>query len=308
MARINIEDCWWTDPRRSALQRLGMDADGLAVRAWRLAQDFWKNGRALVPKALFDTLDGAGSLLDVGLAEVRESLVYVRGSSAYLDWIHERRLQAKEAGKKSAKRPRDAKGRLLKANTRHISNYDPTDVQRESNAIQPSYSLSSSSSFSESKSNSEEKNLSGGLSKTETTPPQAKKPARETNPDGPTHTALCWRAYRDAFEARYHAAPPWNAKTGGLLKHLIARVPAADAPDLAAFYLTHNDQLYVRAKHPADLLLRDAEKLYTEWKTGNKSTATAARQLDQRQANFDVWAPIIAQAEAEEREKGRGDG
>jgi hypothetical protein len=102
MARVNVEDCWWTDPRRTALQRLGVDADGIAVRAWKLAQDFWKQERALIPKSLFDTLEGAEPLLRVGLADCRDSVVYIRGSSAYLDWIAEKREQAKMAGKKSA--------------------------------------------------------------------------------------------------------------------------------------------------------------------------------------------------------------
>jgi hypothetical protein len=117
MARINIEEQWWTDPRRSRLIQLVGDedaADGAATRMWRLAQTFWKEGRRLVPKPLFDSLKSAPKLIEAGLASLEsEDTVYVRGSSQYLDWVHEQRMAAVEGGKTSAKRPRDSKGRLL---------------------------------------------------------------------------------------------------------------------------------------------------------------------------------------------------
>jgi hypothetical protein len=164
MARVNIEDCWWTDPRRTALQRMGVDADGVAMRAWKLAQDFWKHGRALVPKGLFETLDGAADLIKVGLAEIRESSVYIKGSSAYLDWIAEKRERVKEAGRLggrvSAQRPRDAKGRLLPSDYQATTKRTPSAGQTE-----PSESkLSASGSFSVSGSNTQNEESIGAAS------------------------------------------------------------------------------------------------------------------------------------------------
>jgi hypothetical protein len=49
-------------------------------------------------------------------------------------------------------------------------------------------------------------------------------------------------------------------------------------PAVAAFYLTHPDAYYARAMHPVGLLLQNAEKLYTEYQTGQKVTGTSARQ------------------------------
>lgn len=130
MARINIEECWWTDPRRSKLIKLmGGDeerADGAAVRMWRLAQEFWKCDRRSVPQPIFKTLEHAELLLGAGLASLGEVLgdglvkevVYVRGSSQWLDWAREQKEKNKangsKGGKKSATRPRNAKGQLLK--------------------------------------------------------------------------------------------------------------------------------------------------------------------------------------------------
>jgi hypothetical protein len=161
MARVNIEECWWIDPRRSALIRLtGSEetADGAAIKAWRLAQEFWKANQGLVPTYLFDLLGFANELLKVNLAEVRAEGVYIRGSSAYLDWVYEEREARRLGGQKSAQRPRDEKGRLLPkdapqdkeeppAETQLVSSSSPT----ESSSIQVSVSASASVSGSKNK-------------------------------------------------------------------------------------------------------------------------------------------------------------
>lgn len=152
-ARVNIEACWWTDPRRSALSRLlGGDeiADGTAIRAWVVAQEFWKHGRQLIPEVLFHTLVGASHLLGVGLAELREGGVYVRGSSAYLDWVLEKRAAGKAGGKKSAQRPRNAKGQLQKT-PKQLPSTAQADIQAEPKHVQASVSGSFSVSVSDSK-------------------------------------------------------------------------------------------------------------------------------------------------------------
>lgn len=142
VARTNIEDCWWTDPRRSKLIKILGDedrADGVAVKMWRLAQEFWKKDRGLVPKSIFETLENHQALVGAGLASLSDDGVYVRGSSQYLDWIHEQREKARKGGKESAKRPRDERGRLLKSDA---------NIQAEAKQIQVSDSVSGSYSDS----------------------------------------------------------------------------------------------------------------------------------------------------------------
>ena len=52
--------------------------------------------------------------------------------------------------------------------------------------------------------------------------------------------------------------------------------------------------------HPTNLLLRDAEKLRTEWATGRQVTRTQAAQVDRTQTNANAFAGLLAQAELEE--------
>lgn len=152
MARLNIEDCWWTDPRRSLLiKKIGEDkADIVTIRAWRLAQEFWKHGKGLVPDYMFQTLEHWQDLIDAKLADVRGSFVYVRGSSAYLDWVREAKENASKAGKASADARKKKHGSAQPISKKQEKTLKSSnDSRTESNDLEPSDSLSVSVSLSD---------------------------------------------------------------------------------------------------------------------------------------------------------------
>src|SRR3990167_8249653 len=105
-----------------------------------------------------------------------------------------------------------------------------------------------------------------------------------------------WNGYRDAYQRRYGVEPVRNAKVNGQLALFAQRIPAAEVGDVAAWYIGNNAALYVRAGHPVDLLLRDAEKLRTEWATGQRVTETGARASDQRQERGGIADRLLAKA------------
>lgn len=169
MARINIEECWWSDPRRSKLARmLGDDelADARALRMWRLAQRFWESERRLVPLEIFETLSSWEELIQCRLAEVRNDQVYVRGSSQYLDWSYIEKEKRVKGGKNSANgRERDEHGHFLPrkepANVQLTSSYGPANASNVQ--VSGSGSSSSSSFFSKNSMNeSMSESLCGG--------------------------------------------------------------------------------------------------------------------------------------------------
>lgn len=143
MARINIEECWWSDPRRSKLIRLlGGDTrtvDGLAIEAWRLAQEFWKHDRKLVPLSQFEALEGSAYLIEAGLAVIHEDAVYIRGSSQYLEWVNEEREKARLGGLRSAEVRREKYG-----SAQPIPNPTRTTLEPNSKPIEASDSVSGS--------------------------------------------------------------------------------------------------------------------------------------------------------------------
>lgn len=75
MARINIEEKWWNDPRRERLTEYLGSPNGtetVAVKLWRLSQTYWQKGE-LIPGDVFIHLSGAKALIQSGLVRVYET-------------------------------------------------------------------------------------------------------------------------------------------------------------------------------------------------------------------------------------------
>lgn len=101
-----------------------------------------------------------------------------------------------------------------------------------------------------------------------------------------------------AYHDRHGAEPVRNKTINSQLKAFVERVGADAAPHVAKFYVSHSEQFYVRSRHPVNLLLRDAEKLHTEWKTGSQMTGPEARDIERRQSmndNIDQAFDMLAQ-------------
>jgi len=87
-----------------------------------------------------------------------------------------------------------------------------------------------------------------------------------------------------------------------MLKHLAARIPSDTAPFVAEFYIRHNHRFYVDSKHPIGILLRDAEKLYVEWKTNAPTTSNDAAVIERRQSNFNAFSKFLIPEAGEKNE------
>lgn len=104
-------------------------------------------------------------------------------------------------------------------------------------------------------------------------------------PEPPTKST--WEAYSKAYLDRHKTEPVRNATVNAQLGQFVKRLGHEEAPLVAAFYLTHNDQFYVRNLHAVGLMLKDAEKLRTEWATGRKTTSTQAKQIEKSDYHSD---------------------
>lgn len=93
-------------------------------------------------------------------------------------------------------------------------------------------------------------------------------------------SAAVWEAYRSAYARRYQVDPVRNAGVNAILGRLVDKLGANEAPQVAAFYLTHHLPFYVTKRHPVTLLLADAEGLRTQWATGAKATTGEARNME----------------------------
>lgn len=122
----------------------------------------------------------------------------------------------------------------------------------------------------------------------------AKKPAQGDQPGTPS--AQVWRAYEAAFQARYGTAPTRNAKVNGQLAQFVARVPAAEAPEVAVYFVSLDKRWYVESMHSVDCLLKDAEALHAQFRTGTKVSSAQANLADRAQASNSAFDRMIEQA------------
>lgn len=263
MARINIEDCWWTDPRRSKLAKLVGDevlADGIAIRAWRVAQEFWGNG-GLIPLKIWETIEANVNLIEAKLAEVRDGGIYVCGSSQYLDWVRERREAARIGGIKSAATRKNKAPKVPKKKA---------NVEANAKQTQPSGSISYSGSSSDSNSSSI----------SEVVPADLKILNSEI-----------WEAYREAYASRYNTEPIRNAKVNSMVSQLGRRL-GGEAAAVVRFYLTHNKSFYVSKLHDFGLCLADAEALRTQWFHDKAITERDVKRFAEGQERSELYDAI----------------
>ncbi len=111
-------------------------------------------------------------------------------------------------------------------------------------------------------------------------------------------TTTTWGAYSAAYRKRYGIDPLRNATVNGQLSQFVSRVGIEAAPQVAAFYVQHNDRFYVQKQHPVGLMLQNAEGLHTQWASGKSVTTTGARQIESRQAALDSHNEALAILEA----------
>lgn len=133
--------------------------------------------------------------------------------------------------------------------------------------------------------------------------PKIKKEKRIKSCNPPTaiataESAATWNAYEEAYRSRYGVLPIRNVKVNSCLKSFMSRVPEKEAPDIASFYVRHPGAYYVSRGHPIELLLRDAEKIRTEWASNRPITQRQAQQSDGQAARGQIWKELIDEAEA----------
>lgn len=113
--QARVDECLLNDVRFKALVELYQSvygdmpvrfledlALGECIRAFWLAQKYWRDDRSLVPKAIWK-LAKHDYLLRVGLALEKEDGIYVCGSMSFFDWYHGKAEAGRKGGLESGK-------------------------------------------------------------------------------------------------------------------------------------------------------------------------------------------------------------
>lgn len=100
---------------------------------------------------------------------------------------------------------------------------------------------------------------------------------------------------------KYGVSPIRNAQVNAICKQIVERVGIEDAPDLVAFYLSHDNKFYLSKCHQLKFCLSDAEKLYTEMKKGIKMTRGTIEAVESKQEDEAQYQRVMAMLEQRRR-------
>jgi hypothetical protein len=88
--------------------------------------------------------------------------------------------------------------------------------------------------------------------------------SRSNRSEGASPTSAALEAYRAGIKEKYGASYPVSAKARGHLSNVIARVGAAEAILVIAYYFSSQNPFYATRKHSLEILARDCERLYLD--------------------------------------------
>ncbi len=146
MARLNIDDEFFLDPRLTLLARKLTHRDdevtayevyqaiGMCVKFWSVAQSYWRRGIEVVPAELVSEF-GFDRLVEVGLAENREGGIYCKGASHHFKWLVDSTEKATAAGHASARARREKFGNAIPSNASNSKTTRPRRTQKSSSEI-----------------------------------------------------------------------------------------------------------------------------------------------------------------------------
>ena len=252
MARINVEDSLFRDNRFLKLTIKTGSAPlalGLVVQAWIVAQKFYLTESQTIPLEEWKSQELSDLLIDVGLAEVLEDGVRMKGIDAQFAWLKQRVESGRKGGQARAIKREQAvaSGRLAKSS--------------KSKQTQASYSSSYSSSSSYSFSNSNSKGTENSSANAEGTPSGGP-------PKNPTGDFIS--AYVTAYQQRYgeSARPHLSGKVQGQIKRYLAETPLERACALVTKYCAMQDQWFATKAHDFGTFVENQAKISLALDTG----------------------------------------
>ena len=122
MPRINIEDSIYKDHRfiKLCISLGGLDiALGRLIRAWSLAQKCYLSHHGKIPLKEWESAELGDDIIVVGLAELVDGMVRMKGSDAQFRWLKQRQESGKLGGLKTQGNP--SSGRQAKSSGRQAS-------------------------------------------------------------------------------------------------------------------------------------------------------------------------------------------
>ena len=274
MARINIEDSLYTDARFYELVSLVGSLDtaiGSLVRAFIVAQKYWRKDKSLIPEAEWSKQKLNKALLDCGFASFRNGSYYVHGSEEQFEWLVKKQESGRKGGKVSGESRRNDSNNLERSNASKneakASKTNPLTLTHSlTHSLTPTLTLSQTQSRS--------RNIL----------PASLKAEKEVN-------KKIWESYFNAYRLRYGVEPVRNATVNTQISNLRKRL-GEEACKVVEFYLSHNDSFYLKSTHSVGLCLKDCESLRTQMLRGTAITNSMVKSFEKRNKTAETLAEL----------------
>lgn len=268
MARINIEGSLFADIRFQALSRnLGSSrlAIGTVTEAFFMAQKYWVDDGSLIPESVWKIADFE-CLIDVHLAERRDSGIYLCGSEKQFDWL----LQKSAAGKKSAESRKTKYGTSKPLLHEQTTNDSRTVFAKPRTTHEPPTPTPTPTLLNSFPTESAVAPSVG---------PPVQKKVRRPQKD-PSLGSMVWVSYAEAFKARYKTEPPRGAKANAICKRLVESLGIERAKAIVALYVKDNESAVVQRAHPFEWIESRKNSYLVKLDTGSKPGITSALHVN----------------------------
>lgn len=272
MAQINIKDSFLKDDKFSELCiKLGsrIMALGVAVEAFILAQKHYldeTNGR-LIPLNEWQRKPALHVLAEVGLAEINETGIYIKGSHDSFKWL----LQKSDAGKKSAaskriKRQKRSMG--VERTSTEVNGAQPIPTSIINTTSNSSFNSNTNTSCENSKSKKPRTLRKASAAPDESDAIKAK-------------TSFFIQTYCSLFKKQYGTSIDVLGKDVGTAKRLVGSLSEEKIQSYLEAYFNMPDSVLAKKKHPVtDFEYKFAEIVHYA-QSGDFTTFNQSKQFDQ---------------------------
>jgi hypothetical protein len=282
MPRINVEEDWYSNPRREALiKKVGNSllADGVALSMWKLSQGYYQKGHLFIPPEIFEMIPYWKEFEECLLAKREKEGIYICGTKDNFLWMTRRKEAGRIGGVASAAKRKQVlstakaplKHRLSTAqanpSNRQATVEQPLEIVKQKQAssllfssLTNTKSISATSEVANSPPSSEFDN-SSTLANSESPPP------RKGSPPSPLAVVIR-QIYQQLWKQEYDGWPRWSgmyAKQALLIEtYILEETNGADpkviAQKLLKSYFSDKSWRYTTNKHPLGFLASEPHK------------------------------------------------
>jgi hypothetical protein len=259
VARINIEETWWMDGRRTLLaKKLGCErkADGLAVCVWRLAHND-KTGNGVIQKKWLNK-DEVLAMIDCDLVqELSENEVRVRGALEHQAWLSKVRYGGKLGG--IAK----AKNRIVAlASSGYLSAQNLDAPKTDSNKINNMTVALASSGYHP-----------NPIPNPIPNPGIRSKELKSESDDSGSNISMVISKYVKAYQNKFgaKARPDVSGKVRGSIKRLLKDYKPEVLSNMLQVYLQMDDPWFKTKVYDFETFAQNLNKVSLSWTTGKEN-------------------------------------